>query len=184
MNHIKRWIMTLAAALVVTGCASLKVATDYDRSADFSGFHRFALMPREHHGSRNPLVVQRAQDAIEAELARKGFSYISDPAAADFVVDFTIGSQERMDVQSYPSAYVGPYWGYSGWWGSHYWGNEIDVHQYREGTLSIDVFDAHTHKPVWHGWARKELTQSDQEHSEGPIHAAVKAVLSTFPPGS
>jgi len=70
MGHIKRWIMIVAVALAVTSCASLKVATDYDRSADFSGFHRFALMPREHHGSRNPLVVQRAQDAIEAELAR------------------------------------------------------------------------------------------------------------------
>ena len=24
------------------------------------------------------------------------------------------------------------YWGHPGWWGYHYWGNEIDVRQYRE----------------------------------------------------
>jgi len=52
---------------------------------------------------------------------------------------------------------------------------------YREGTLSIDVFDAHTHRPVWHGWAKKELTREDQEHSEAPIRAAVAAVLAAFP---
>jgi hypothetical protein len=182
-TRLNGWILIATAALLVAGCASIQVGNDYDRSADFSGFHRVAWMPREHHGSRNPLVVQRARDAIEAELTRKGFSYTDDPAAADFVVDFTIGSQERTDVGSYPSAYRGPYWGYSGWWGYHYWGGEIDVRQYREGTLSIDVFDAHSHKPVWHGWAEKELTHRDLEHSEGPISAAVKAVLATFPPG-
>jgi len=33
-----------------------------------------------------------------------------------------------------------------------------------------------------HGWATKELTRLDMEHSEAPIRAAVKSVLSTFPP--
>jgi len=127
-------------------------------------------------------VVQRAREAIQEELTRKGFTYVNDAAAADFVVDFTIGARERTDIHSYPAPYVGPYWGYSGWWGYHYWGDEIDVRQYREGTLAVDVFDAHTHKPVWHGWAKKELTQQDIGRSEAPIRAAVDAVLAQFPP--
>jgi hypothetical protein len=44
------------------------------------------------------------------------------------------------------------------------------------------VFDGHSHRPVWHGWARKELSRSDIEHSEAPIRAAVAAVLAPFPP--
>jgi hypothetical protein len=60
----------------------------------------------------------------------------------------------------------------------------LDVRQYREGTLSIDVFDAKTHRPVWHGWAKKELTRADIENSEGPIRKAVTAILAKFPPGS
>jgi hypothetical protein len=35
---------------------------------------------------------------------------------------------------------------------------------------------------VWHGWARKELSRSDIEHSEEPIRKAVQAVLAKFPP--
>jgi hypothetical protein len=174
----------MLSGLVLVACAPLRVASDFDHAASFAAYHSFSWMPREHHGSANPLVVQRARDAIEADLKTKGFSEVADPAAADFVVDFTIGSRERTEVDSYPAPYASPgWWGGRGWWGYPYWGGEVDVHQYREGTLSIDVFDGHSHRPVWHGWARKELSRSDIEHSEAPIRAAVAAVLGKFPPG-
>jgi hypothetical protein len=173
---------TLLAGLILTGCSTLRVGSDFDHSASFSGYHTFNLMAREHHGSDNPLVVQRARDAIEAELLRKGFTASEPAGQADFVVDFTIGARDRMDVQSYPDAYVGyGFWDARGWW-EPYWGSQLDVRQYREGTLSIDVFDPKAHRPVWHGWAKKELTRSDIEHSEAPIRAAVAAVLQSFPP--
>jgi len=178
----KALLSIVLIGVTLAGCTSLRVGNDYDRSASFSGFHRFAWMPREHHGATNPLVVQRAHDAIQMELTRKGYSLVNEPNAADFLVDFTIGSRERMDVQSYPSQFMQPYWGPAGWWGYHYWGTDVDVRQYREGTLSIDVFDAHAHRPVWHGWAKKELTQADRDRSEGPIKTAVDAVLASFPP--
>jgi hypothetical protein len=137
-------------------------------------------MAREHHGTPNPLIVQRAQDAIQAQLGNKGYVLVRDSATADFVVDFTIGAQERMDVESFPAPY-GVYWAHPGWWGP-YWGSTVDVRKYREGTLSIDIFDGRSHRPVWHGWAKKELTSSDVEQSEAPIKAAVESVLSHFPP--
>lgn len=169
--------------LLLAACTSLKVGGDFDRTNNFSGYRTFAWMPREHHGTSNPLVAQRARDAIQSELTRKSFNYVEDAAAADFVVDYTIGAHERMDVRSYPTPYAGPWgWGYPGWWGYRYWGSEVDVRNYREGTLSIDVFDAHTHKAVWHGWAKKELSQADIDRSEAPIRAAVEAVLKGFPP--
>jgi hypothetical protein len=40
----------------------------------------------------------RAEDAIKAEMARKGYVLASDANSADFTVDFTIGSQERTDT--------------------------------------------------------------------------------------
>ncbi len=173
------WTVVCLGALL-TSCATMQVGSDFDHAATFSAYHAFAWMPREQYGSRNPLVIQRARDAIQAELTRKGFVYASD-SAADFIVDFTIGSRERVDVQSYPAPYDGVYWTLPGWWGP-YWGTTVDVHKYREGTLSIDIFDARSHKPVWHGWAKKELNRSDMERSEGPIRAAVNSILAHFPP--
>ncbi len=180
-----RTFMTVCSSVIALGllqaCTTLRVGSDFDHSAVFSG-HSFTFMQREHHGSRNPLVIQRAGDAIEQELARKGYAYVTDPATADFVVDFTIGARDRMDVQSYPSPYTDRIlWGSPGWWGP-YWGSTVDVRTYREGTLSIDVFDGRTQKPIWHGWAKKELSRSDTEHSAEPIRAAVSSVLAQFPP--
>jgi hypothetical protein len=175
-----RLLSMAMTTLLFVACSSLRVGSDYEHSATFSGYRAFALMQREHHETRNPLVAQRAQDAIQAVLTAKGFTYVTNAAAADFVVDFSIGAQDRIDVDSYPAPYAGPWYGeYPRWWGYSYWG---DVRQYREGTLAIDVFDARTFKPVWHGWAKKELTQSDIERSEAPIRAAVEAVLEGFPP--
>ena len=180
---VTRCFSVAAVGLVLAACASLKVGDDFDRSASFSGYRAFSWMPREHYGTRNPLVTQRAREAIEAELTRKGFTYVQDSAAADFVVDFTIGAQERTDIRSYPAPYGGPWgWRYPGWWGYPYWGQEVDVRNYREGVLSIDMFDARSHKAVWHGWAKKELSRADIDRSEGPIRAAVEAVLNQFPP--
>jgi hypothetical protein len=176
--------LVLAAA---AGCATVRVGSDYDRSASFGHYHTFTMMQREHRGARNPLVVSRAQDAITQELTRKGYQPASTPENADFTVDFTIGSRERTDINTYPAPYAGAGWagwgwGGGGWWGGPYWGDQIDVRQVREGTLSIDVFDARTHRPVWHGWATKELTRSDIEQSEQPIRKAVAAILAKFPP--
>lgn len=177
------WLPTaMLCACALAACESLRVASDFDHAASFAGYHSFAWLPREQHGSASPLIAQRAHDAIQAELTARGFTYSENAAAADFVIDLTIGSRERIDVQSYPSAYLGPGWGYRGWWGYPYWGSQVDVRQYREGTLSIDVFDGRSHRPVWHGWARKDLTRSDIANSEAPIRAAVAAVLARFPP--
>ena len=178
---VRVWVLGLTAA-AIAACTPLRVGSDFDHTAVFSGFHAFTFMPREHFGTRNPLVVERTRSAIQSELTRRGYVNASDAAPADFAVDFTIGSRERTEITSFPAPYADAYWIYPGWWGAPYWGSEMDVRQYREGTLSIDVYDAHSHKPVWHGWAKKELTRKDLERSEQPIREAVAAVLAKYPP--
>jgi hypothetical protein len=177
------WLIVIAA---VASCSTLQVGSDYDKKATFSGLRTFTVMQRQHQHVHNPLVVQRAEDAIIQDLQQKGYQLATSPANADFSVDFTVGSHERTDINSYPAPYAGLGWGGwgwgPGWWGYPYWGSDVDVQQIREGTLSIDVFDTRTHRPVWHGWAKKDLSQKDIEQSEGPIRNAVAAILSRFPP--
>jgi hypothetical protein len=183
-SEMKRLSLSLASAcvIVLSACSTLRVGEDFDHQASFTRYQSYNLMEREHHGTANPLVVQRARDAIEAELKRKGFAAAATAEQADLIVDFTIGSRDRTDIESFPSSSVAyGWWDARGWW-EPYWGNGVDVRTYKEGTLSIDVFDSHTHRPLWHGWAKKELTRSDLEHSEAPIQTAVAAVLKKFPP--
>jgi hypothetical protein len=167
----------LATLVLVGACTTLTTGSDYDRAADFSAYRSYAWLPRAHAHVQNPLNVRRVEEAIQAELEAKGLKLEPDRAHADLTVDFTLGSRERIDVTSYPVEYRGP-WG----WGMPYFGSEVDVHQYREGTLAIDIFDAKSHRPVWHGWAKKPLAKADLENPGPSLRAAVAAVLARFPP--
>src|SRR5690348_10243771 len=86
----------------LAACATLQVGSDFDRSADVTGYRAFAWMPREHYGTKNPLIVQRTRDSIQSVLTSKGLKYVDDAGKADFLVDFTIGARDRTDVRSYP----------------------------------------------------------------------------------
>jgi Domain of unknown function (DUF4136) len=167
----------LVAMLALAACRTAHVSSDYDHGAQFSSFHSFTLIMRPHLSAKNPILVQRTYDSIRAELTSKGFAYLEDPAQADLAVDFTIGASDRFDVHSSPSGLYGGPWYYGGGWG-----NNVDVRQYKEGTLSIDVFEVRSRKPVWHGSGTKEISQSDLDNSEALIREAVTSVLADFPP--
>jgi hypothetical protein len=83
---------------------------------------------------RNPLVIARIEDEVKQGMQRKGYTP-TDPMSADLVVDFTVGARERIDVRSHPGG-----WGPGPVWPGGPLGSDIDVCQYREGTLVIDVF--------------------------------------------
>ena len=175
--------MLLPLALALGGCETLRTGSDYDRAVNFSSYHTFTWLPREEYGFRNPLMAARAEDAITAALEQKGYRYVQNRADADFAVDFTMGSRERVNIHTYPQPYAWPWYGYGRrWWGYPYWGTGVNVTSYREGTLAIDIFDARTHRPVWHGWAKKALSRDDITHSIASIRRAADAILEKFPP--
>jgi hypothetical protein len=70
---------------------------------------------------------------------------------ADFVVDFSLGAQDRVQIHTSLPPYEGRWWSLEDWWAHPASSYVLDVRQYREGTLVIDIFDAHSHARVWHG---------------------------------
>jgi hypothetical protein len=184
-------LVTAFLSLGLVACASgFKATYDSDPSHDFSGYQTYAWMsanpmivgPTDR--MPNPLLEPKIMAAIEGVLNTKGYSKVDDPEAADFVLSFTVGSREEIQVNSYPATYAG--YGYRGaWgWGSPYYGmaTETQVRQYQKGMLALDVFDVKEHRPVFHAVAEKSITESDRKHSDETIQAAVDAVLQAFPP--
>ncbi|HEU4624121.1 MAG TPA: DUF4136 domain-containing protein [Steroidobacteraceae bacterium] len=113
-----------------------------------------------------------------SELGAKGFQKTADREAAAFAVSYTVGVRDRVDVYSYPQPYAGPWrWGYP------YFGRDVDVTMYREGTFAIDVFDGKSHQPVWHGWATKRTSEHDVKNAAEIIPPAVATIMKNFPPG-
>jgi hypothetical protein len=182
MKFLLRMLSIPMVVARLTACTTIPVGVESDPSAVFAGYHTFACMPGASYGTSGASVVQDAREAIEGELARKGFNRAEDAKMADFVVDFSLGAQDRVQIHTSLPPYEGRWWSLEDWWahpGSSY---VLDVRQYREGTLVIDIFDAHSHARVWHGWAKKELSRSDVEHSRDLIQTAVHSILKRFPP--
>jgi hypothetical protein len=177
------WVGVLV--LVAAACETLQTGSDYDHAASFAGFHSFTITRRQNDQPPDPLVTQRAYDGIVGYLQSRGYVYVEDPAKADFTVDFNLGSQERTEIYSYyPSPWCTGWCAGPGWWGGPYWSSTLDVRQYREGTLWVNIFDNKTRRAVWHGWAKKTLSQGDVEHSTEAINTTVASVLDKFPPVS
>jgi hypothetical protein len=176
--------LTQATCIVVmlAACTTMPVGVEFDHSASFAAYHTFACLPGASYGSSDASVVRDAREAIEGELARRGFRRAGDVKTADLMVDFKLGAQTRTQVHTYPPPYEGRWWSLQDWWAHPDSAYTLDVRQYREGTLVIDMFDAHSHTLVWHGWAKKELSSSDVEHSRGLIRSAVHSILKRFPP--
>lgn len=171
----------VAAALLLAGCMSMRVTSSQYPEADFSGYRSYAwisddplIRPSDTEPPVSALTARRIHEAIEAELAAKGYSAVAVPQLADFVVAYTVGTRDRIDAGSYPAPYRGP-WLWRGY------GPEMDLRVYQEGTLAIDIFDGDTRQPVWHGRASKEITGTDVADPQPVIRKAVTAILQKFP---
>lgn len=177
----------------LAGCAStFQASYDHDSANDFSKYQSFAWISKNpmkvgnNVGPVNPLLEPRIMSALENALVAKGYEYVIQPEAADFVLSFTVGSREEISVSSYPSMSAGYSVAYPrqwGWGGAYYGvGTETRVREYTEGMLAVDIFDVEERRPVWHGVATKRISESDREEIEATVKAAVDAILAGFPP--
>jgi len=164
----------LLLGLLLSGCATIKTGSHRDETASFDDYRTFSwiadnpmILGRGDSPSVSPLTQKKIVDAIAGELTRKGFVYAADRSAADFVLSYTIGTRERIEATSYPSAYQGAW----GWhlYGRYYYDIEVEHRMYTEGTLGVDVFDGKSKQPVWHGWASKTISTSDREDPSSSI---------------
>lgn len=190
-----RLLAVTTLTLLLAGCGSTGPVIDYDQSANFTTYRTYAfisdspMMRTPDTPPVSPLLEGRLIRITDDTLQAKGFSKVEDPESADFTVGFTVGARDKIKVNSYPEPYR-PYYG--GWgWGATYYGGyggygggtNVDVQQYTEGTLAIDVYDVAEHKPVWHGVATKRITDTMRRNPDESLTEVVQEILQAYPPG-
>jgi len=168
-------IPILAATALLAGCAAgPMVQTDADPKASFSGYRTYAWVYQAAPRRMDPRVYERVRGSIDRELAGLGFTRAEK---ADFAVAFTIGVRNKVEAGDF-----GPYGPYASRWGFGWGGyNRTLRHDYREYTadaLVIDVYDARTRKPVWHGLASRDV---NPDVGQDLIDQMVAGVLARFP---
>ena len=179
--------------LALGACTTLPVTTDLNPNFSVANCHTY-VFAKEHVANidqpaawGNPLNAERLRVSIEGHMLARGIQRASDPAAADCIVGYAMGT--RQVFQNY---YAG--WGY-GWgygpgpwgpgWGPAWGGWGYDGPWVSDETrIAVDVFDAKSHQPMWHGAVSQTVSGLTGPNAQAKIDAATFAIFSKFPVGA
>jgi hypothetical protein len=133
--------------------------------------------------ANNDIVRDRVKNAIAQTLSSKGLTQVSDPVAADFLVDyhFAVENHNATVQTAYPGGYpglvCGPFGCYQGWgWGPAAVGYEHI--RFREGTIVFDFFQKPTKHLVYRAIGEKPVRRDTfsltQDEINGLVHHLLK----------
>ncbi|MBD1390111.1 DUF4136 domain-containing protein [Neiella sp. HB171785] len=187
MKRVTRcWTLMLASLmLILTGCASTpKVDSDYAEGFNFAHLKSFHLVPINNSTYTGQpgasLTEQRIEQSIKSYLTNRGMTEV--PAdQAEILVSYHVTTQDKTQIRSYNNqfsygrSYYNRAWGYG-------WGNDIDVRQFTEGQLLIDLVNPATNNVVWRGIGTKRLKRSTtQDERIDTINEYVNAMFMQVP---
>jgi hypothetical protein len=172
------------AALLLAGCSTVTVKTDYDHSTKFGQYHTYTLASATQGLALSPTGEAALRDSLRANLAARGITEAPVGTTADLEIVRHVFTKDQISMEQYST------WGYSygGRWParSGYYGmwtgapmTYTDVRQYTEGTLVLDFVDTKTHQLVFRGTGTGAVG-STQANAKS-IEKAVKKILKDFP---
>ncbi|OGX11255.1 MAG: hypothetical protein A2351_07475 [Omnitrophica bacterium RIFOXYB12_FULL_50_7] len=179
--------------LVLAGCATMDIHSDFDCKADFSKLKTFSWVPDMKQESQDPRIANVVTDAkirsvVEKVLATKGYQK-SDVGQSDFLVAYQAAIEKKIDTRMTRFPYETPStrdiasgnfaqdltWAYGG--------SQTFLSQYEEGTLILDIVDPQKKKLMWRGTAKATLSEGrDSAKKEARLNEGVQKIFETFPP--
>jgi hypothetical protein len=180
-NTFKAMLVITAIALLSSCSQTLQVTTDYDRSANFSTYKTFRFSVLATTVNVNELNQDRIINSIRREMTRKG--YVENNNNPDLVITALTILKNKKQLSISGSNY-GSFYTPRGYWGvpSSIYGN-VQAHEYKDGTLLIDITDTKTEKLVWEGKGYSTLTKQPKNPEE-VTSRAVSKIMASFPSGS
>jgi len=168
--------------IILSGCSSVTVSTDYDPAADFSKFKTYTWSSVKDSTdilAKNELLLHRVYKAIDKSLQSKDFTKVeSNP---DIIIYPHAITKERAKIDTWD-------YGYSAWWGNDPYGmigNDVstNITYYIEGSLLIDIVSAADSQLVWRGVGTgfDDTPSSPKESTENIIEVVTK-ILKEYPP--
>lgn len=178
--------ITLVMGLVLAGCATQQVATDYSPTASFAQFKTFALVSSPDTGAQQ-LLDQRVRSAVQVQLAAKGLT-ATDRENADLFVGYGMVDKTHKEVYTSQDG-----WGWGGWgWRYYRWGvawpmtSRRSIETYTDGTVVVSLIDAKTKQVVWEGEVADvvRLPVTSPVSATQQIDGAVAKLFEKYPPES
>lgn len=173
MKTIK--FLSVILVLMLTSCSTVRVATDYDKKADFNSYHSYAFYkPGIDKAEISDLDKRRILRGIDENLSQRGMKKSENP---DLLISIFTKENQRVDIYNNNFGY-GWYW--SPYWHGGYYGTSVS--RTPEGTLFIDIIDAKTNNLIWQGMGTADLHTQNVDKREARIKEIVNKILDKYPP--
>jgi hypothetical protein len=176
-------LMAMLGVALLAGCSSYDIKYDYDMGSDFTAYKTYQWIPRQISDASgnaraalqsNTLLDERIRRAVDTQMTNKGFTVAAENP--DVLLVYHTGAQDKIDVTDWGYTYAGSYWGGG-------LGRSVDVYQYTEGTLIVDMVNAANHQLVWRGSATGVVDPSSSpEQREARINDVVSQIFANYPP--
>jgi len=170
-------LLSLILIITLSSCSSVRVASDYDKQANFNGYRSYAFYkPGIDKADISDIDKKRILRAIEADMTAKGFTKSSNP---DVLVSIFTKTKENVNI--YQNNFgIGYGWGWNPWyWGGAGFNNSVSTTT--EGTLYIDLIDTSKNELIWQGIGTAALTKNVHKKQE-KMNQIVTAILKKYPP--
>lgn len=177
---------TLLLATLAACVGAPRVSTDYDAGYDFAAIVDYHLVEHDvstdPSGMGNTLADQRIARVIADEMAQRGLPAVS-AEDADILVNFYIVTADRTQVTAYNDGYgyrrYGSGYGRGGTYAER---QRVDVWNYTEGTLILDLVDPAEQRIVWRGETSALVKDRTGEERDAMAREYVGALFAKMPP--
>jgi len=169
------------ACLLLVGCSSVSVKTDYDPQTDFAAFRTWSWLEAGPAPGVDGLTDGRIRAAVEAVLPTRGLQRAAAGEDADLRVAYQARVEQRVEAVPAPMPPPVTYRWRAGY--APYETQQLTT--YDEGTLVLDLIAPDGGTLLWRGSATAVVGTADSpEEREQRIREAVEAILARFPPGA
>jgi uncharacterized protein DUF4136 len=165
-----RILIPMTCVLLPTIAYAQKVNVDSDPAAPFATYKTYAWV--DGTPAPSPLNEDRLHMSVDAHLALKGLRMNTTNPDVVVVTHVTTKEHQELAVSGF---------GYGAGWGGGY--GTANVETSIEGTLVVDLYDAHTKKMVWRGVATATASDKPTKNT-AKMNKALDKMFEKFPIGA
>jgi hypothetical protein len=175
-----RTLIMVAGGLIASACSgpSVHVTTATAPNAVLAGRHTFRLLdvPQRRNGISTPddpmLTNSMTNEVLREDITRafESRGYAPSGDTPDLAVAYYASARDKLDLQTWDYGYT-----WRGWPRQY-----VDVNEYTQGTVIVDVVDPTTKTLLWRGKGVAQVSDSPATY-EKELGKTVNAILSKFP---
>lgn len=179
MKIIQKSIIVTFVIVFLSACASLRTTSDFEKGTDFSQYNSYQIVYIDNEKAGiDEINLKRITRAVKNELSKKGLGEKSD-------ADLQVYLHAMITNKAMAIASTGYYGGYAPYrWGRIGYGaadTTIDVEEYKEGTLVVDLVDSKNESLVWQGLVSGTIKENPKDREKN-INNAVARLFEKYPP--